>query len=236
MVAVNIDNDGDMDFIAGNLGNNNKYHIATDRALKLYTSDFDANNFSELIPAYFIKNKEGKFDLYPALDSTQLADQMPSIKKKYLLSADYARVDMKELLNAIKAKNMKEFVCETTTSVWFENLGNGQFKQHALPIEAQFASINAIIASDIDGDGNTDMVLAGNEYQEEATTGRYDASYGLFLKGNGKGGFTKTDPLKSGFIIDGDVKDMVSIQTRKSKLVVAGVNDAAVKCFKINRK
>ncbi|MEO7766663.1 MAG: VCBS repeat-containing protein [Ferruginibacter sp.] len=234
--ATDVDKDGDIDFIVGNLGNNNKYHIAPDRPLKLFTGDFDNNHFSDIIPAYYIKNNKRQYELFPALDRTQLADQIPSIKKTYLLSADYAKANMNELINAIPAKDMKEFVCETTTSVWLENVGNGQFKQHPLPIEAQFAPVNSIIAKDIDGDGNMDILLAGNEYQEEAITGRYDASYGLFLKGNGKGGFTKTTPVKSGFIIDGDVKGMISVKTKKGELIIAAVNDAAVKCFKVNRK
>ena len=143
---------------------------------------------------------------------------------------------MQSLLTTIHAKDMMEKVCETTTSVWIENLGNGQFKQHALPVEAQFAPVNAIVADDMDGDGITDLLLAGNEYQAEVVTGRYDASYGLFLRGNGNGKFTAVSPVKSGFIINGDVKGMAILRGRKEKLIIAAVNNAAVKCFKISSK
>ena len=131
---------------------------------------------------------------------------------------------------------MKQFVCETTSSVWLENMGNGQFKKHVLNLEAQVAPVNAIIAEDMDKDGNIDILLAGNEYQGEAVAGRYDASYGLLLKGNGKGGFMKVDAVKSGFIIDGDVKGMITIQTKKNKMIIAAVNDEPLKCFTINLK
>jgi len=59
--------------------------------------------------------------------------------------------------------------------------------KHVLPIEAQFAPVNSILCNDFDNDGHLDLLLAGNEYQVEVMIGRYDASYGLLLRGNGKG-------------------------------------------------
>ena len=93
-------------------------------------------------------------------------------------------------------------------SCWIENIGNGKFVMHALPMEAQFAPVNAIVCADMDGDGIKDILLAGNEYQTEVMTGRYDASYGCFLKGINNKEFKAISPAISGFKIDGDVKDM----------------------------
>lgn len=234
--AVDLDNDGDIDFIAGNLGLNNKFHIAPGRPLKLYSGDFDANKSIDLIPAYYIKDNKGKYELFPSLDRNQLADQLPSIKKKFLLNIDYAKISMQQLLDIIRTKDMLEKDCQTTTSVWIENTGNGKFIAHPLPLEAQFAPVNSSLAFDMDGDGNTDMLLAGNEYQNEITTGPYDASYGLFLRGNGKGGFTPVTPRQSGFILDGDIKGLRVIQDKKgNKMILAAVNDSRLKCFKINK-
>ena len=201
--AADLDNDGDIDFIAGNLGLNNKFHVTADRPLKLYAGDFDANKSVDIIPAYYIKNNREEYELFPALDRTQLADQLPSIKKKFLLNIDYAKTNMQDLLHNIHAKDMIEKDCQTTASVWIENLGNGKFTVHSLPLEAQLAPVNSVLTGDMDGDGNTDILLAGNEYQNEVTTGPYDASYGLFLKGNGKGIFKPVTPRQSGFILDG---------------------------------
>ena len=231
--AADIDGDGDMDFIAGNMGLNNKFHITPERPLKLYAGDFDGNNSTDLIPAYYIKNNDGQYDLFPALDRNQLADQLPSVKKKYLLNIDYAKTGMKALLDYIHAKDMVEKECQTTSSIWIENLNNGKFEAHALPMEAQFSPVNAIIADDLDGDGIKDLLLAGNEYQAEVVSGQYDASYGLFLKGNGKGQFAAVSPVQSGFLIAGDVKSMVKINGKKGKIILAAVNDAAIKCFSI---
>jgi hypothetical protein len=100
-------------------------------------------------------------------------------------------------------------------------------------MEAQFAPVNAIVAADIDNDGLTDLVLAGNEYQADVITGRYDASYGCFLKGGAKG-FTVIPPLQSGFITEGDVKSMLLVPAaNKERLLAVGINNEAVKVFRL---
>ena len=206
--AVDIDNDGDIDYVAGNMGLNNKFHPTTERPVMLYAKDMDKNGSIDLIPAYYIKNNEGKYELYPGVDRNQLADEVPGIKKKYLLHKDFSGITMEKLASDYGKDGWTKLRCTNMQSVWIENLGKGKFKMHELPLQAQFAPVNAIVANDIDGDGNVDLIIAGNEYQTEASTGRYDASYGLVLRGNGKGNFTPVDILKSGFIVDGDVKDL----------------------------
>ncbi len=101
-----------------------------------------------------------------------------------------------------------------------------------MPIEAQFAPVNAIVCADIDGDGVKDILLAGNEYQTEVMTGRYDASYGCFLKGWGNKQFKAVSPVVSGFKIDGDVKDMKMITTANNKkLLLVAVNNDSLRVF-----
>lgn len=229
---ADIDKDGDMDYIAGNMGLNNKYHIAAGRPMFLYAKDVDKNGFDELIPAYFIKDNEEKYQLFPGLDRNQLSEQLPAIKKKYLLHADYAKVKMEQLKSDLGADGWMELKCETSASVWIENLGNGKFTLHPLPVMAQVAPVNSIVAADVDEDGNTDLVIAGNEYQSAVSSGRYDASCGLVLKGNGKGSFAPIDILKSGLMIDGDVKDMKVISVKDiGKELLAAPNDSKLKTF-----
>ena len=232
---ADIDKDGDMDYIAGNMGINNKYHLAPGRPMMLYAKDLDKNGYDELIPAYYIKNNNDQYELYPALDRNQLAEQVPSVKKKYLLHKDYSKVTMTQLIDDFGADGWTVLKCETFSTLWIENLGNGKFKTHALPIQAQVAPVNSIVADDMDEDGNIDLVIAGNEYQVAATTGRYDGSYGLLLKGNGKGYFTPVNSAESGIIIDGDVKDLKMINIKnKGKLLLAASNDNPLKTFLLN--
>jgi hypothetical protein len=233
--AADIDKDGDTDFIAGNMGLNDKFHATPHQPYMLYAKDVDGNGSMDLIPAYYIKNNDGMYDLFPGIDRTQFADQVLVIKKRYLLNEDFAKINMKKLIDDIGPKDMLEFKCETMASVWIENTGSGHFKMHQLPLRAQFAPVNSILATDMDNDGNVDLLLGGNEYQAETGTGRYDASYGQFLKNDGKGGFSSITPLQSGFIVEGDIKSLKQITTKNNEqLILAAVNNDLLRCFKIN--
>ena len=124
--------------------------------------------------------------------------------------------------------------CNETRSCYFENTGNGKFVKHVLPIEAQFSPVNAIICDDLDNDGFKDLLLAGNEYQAEVITGRYDASYGCFLRGGRNKSFTSVPPATCGFILNGDVKDMSLIRLASGeKIVLAAVNNDSMRVFRI---
>ncbi len=234
--AVDINHDGNIDYVAGNMGWNNDYHLSAERPLRFYAKDMDHNGIIDLIPAYYIKNSQGEYKLYPDLDRNQLADEVPAVKKKYLLHADFAKLDMDQLRSDFGAEGWTELKCETSSSVWIENKGDGRFVLHELPLYAQFAPVNAILAEDLDGDGNIDLVLAGNEYQSAPGRGRQDASYGLVLKGDGRGDFMPVGPVNSGLILDGDVKDLKMIHAGKGqRLMLAAVNDDSLRCFMLKK-
>ncbi|MBD0254453.1 MAG: VCBS repeat-containing protein [Cytophagales bacterium] len=232
LAAADLDRDGDPDLVAGNLGLNNRYQASPTQPIKLFAKDLDHNGSIDPIMAYYLPNGEGQRQLYPAIGRDQFALQVPGIKSKFPQHAGYSAVAVGQLFNENDRQGMLELTCEETRTVWLENKGNGRFALHPLPVEAQLAPVNAVVCTDADGDGFLDLLLAGNEYQAEVTAGRYDASYGLLLKGNGKGGFTPVGPAASGFIVDGDVKDLKLIDTGNGEpLVVAAVNDAPLKVF-----
>jgi len=233
---VDVDKDGDLDFVIGNVGLNNRYGPSVERPMKLFAKDMDGNGLEELIPAYYIKDAGGGYQLFPALDRNQLAQEIPAVKKKYLLHKDYSTVTMAQLKDDFGAGGWTELTCEAAASVWIENTGGGKFRTHMLPVQAQFAPVNSIVAEDVDGDGVTDLVLAGNEYQAEANSGRSDASYGLVLKGDGKGGFVPVDGSRSGLVLDGDVRDLKMINVKnKGKVLLAAPNDSKLKTFTLRR-
>jgi hypothetical protein len=233
---VDVDKDGDLDFVVGNAGLNTRYGPSADRPMKLFAKDMDKNGMEELIPAYYIKDAGGGYQLFPALDRNQLAQEIPVVKKKYLLHKDYSTVTMAQLKDDFGADGWTELTCETAASVWIENLGGGKFRAHLLPVQAQFSPVNSIVAEDVDGDGVADLVLAGNEYQAEFNSGRSDASYGLVLKGDGKGGLAPVDPVHSGLILDGDVRDMKMIHVKnKGRVLVAAPNDSKLKTFTLRQ-
>jgi hypothetical protein len=230
LIATDVDGDGDVDFIAGNLGLNNNYHASAKYPVKLYADDIDNNGKIDPILFYYIKDENGDRQLFPSINLDQLASNVPLLKKKFSSNKDFAKATPDEIFT--DSKNLQILTCNETRSCWLENKGNGKFEMHVLPMEAQFAPVNAIICSDMDDDGINDILLAGNEYQTEVRTGRYDASYGSFLKGMGNKDFKFISPEKSGFFINGDVKDMKLITNAKNeKLILIGVNDDSLKVF-----
>ena len=233
LAAADLDQDGDMDLVAGNLGMNCDYQVSDTTPMELFAADLDGNGSIDPIPFYYIKDHTGVKRLYPGINRRQFADQVPAIKKQYLHHAQYAQATFNDIFKA--KDSVHHYTCTQTRSCWFENVGNGQFRCHYLPPEAQFAPVNAILCDDFDGDGITDLLLAGNEYQAEVMTGRYDASYGCFLKGVGHKQFQTIPPVRSGFIVHGDVKDMALITTgRGQKMVLVAINNDYLKVMAVN--
>ncbi|MDP4261219.1 MAG: VCBS repeat-containing protein [Bacteroidota bacterium] len=234
LIAADIDNDGDLDLIAGNLGLNCLYKVSKKEPMQLFASDIDRNGMIDPIFFYYIKDNDGVRRSFPAISRSQFAEQVPAIKKKFLLYQDYAKASFDDIFEGKTKDGLLKFQCNETRSCWLENMGNGKFIKHPLPVEAQFAPVNAIVCDDFDNDGYKDLLLAGNEYQTEVMTGRYDASYGCFLKGSSKKTFETVSPVKSGFIVRGDVKDMALIRSAKGeKIILAAVNNDTLRVFKV---
>ena len=107
------------------------------------------------------------------------------------------------------------------------NNGAGKFTASALPNLAQIAPIKAIVPHDVDGDGNLDLIVAGNLYDAEPNTPRADAGNGLWLRGNGKGHFRAVPPAESGLLTPMNVNGLTLITTPPGKaLLVANTGDA----------
>ena len=226
VAVADVDGDGDLDIIAGNLGTNNPYHVTAATPLKLLAKDFKGNGRIDPLLCYYLPDDAGKMTLQLGMNLAQLTRQMPSFKKRYLKNADFAMADLSELFPDATLKDAITLQCNELHTCWFENLGNGKYRKHILPAAAQFAPVNAILAHDLDGDGKPDLLLAGNEYQAEVMTGRYDASYGLLLKGDGKGNFLPITHVNEGIFIKGDVKDMKLIKNGQGdNLILVGINN-----------
>lgn len=235
LVATDIDSDGDIDLVAGNLGLNCEYNVSLQEPMQLFAIDLDGNGSIDPFLFYYIKDGDGIKRSYPAISRGRFAERVPAIKKQFLLNENYAQASYKDIFKGKAPEKILQLRCDETRTCYFENTGNGKFIKHALPVEAQFSPVNTIICDDLDNDGFKDLLLAGNEYQAEVMTGRYDASYGCFLRGSSNKSFTSVPPATSGFILNGDVKDMSLIRlSNGEKMVIAAVNNDYMRVFKIS--
>jgi hypothetical protein len=149
---------------------------------------------------------------------------MPSIKKKFDTYAKFSDADFSAMFSNRELEDVYKLKATNFASTYIENKGGGRFDLHPLPLQAQFSAVQSIAAGDYDGDGHLDALIAGNFYSPDFMTGRYDASIGLLLKGNGKGGFTPLPASQSGIHITGDARSLQTIHLGKKPVVAVGVN------------
>ena len=222
------DGDGDIDFIAGNLGLNYKYKANKDETFDIYFNDFDKNKKNDIVLSYF--NDGEKFPVRGRECSSQ---QIPAIKSKFKNYDSFSTATLEDIYTGGDLDKSLHYQVKTFASVYIENQGD-TFKIHQLPNEAQVSSINKILVEDFNKDGHLDAVIAGNLYASEVETPRADASIGLFLKGNGDGSFSIISPRESGFVMSGDTKDMSILKTNSSTFIVGAKNNDYLQTIRIN--
>jgi hypothetical protein len=177
------DNDGDVDLILGNLGLNYKYQASEQKPFRIYLNDFDENETYDIVLSY--KNDDTE---YPVRGRQCSSQQMPVIKEKFKDYNTFASASLEEIYSDKMLEESINYEITSFQSVYLENKG-GAFIAKPLNYQAQFSNINSIVVNDVDNDGNLDAILGGNLYNAEVETPRNDASYGLWIKGDGKGGF-----------------------------------------------
>ena len=227
--AGDFNEDGAIDFVIGNHGKNSRLKTSPSHPITMLVNDFDKNRSAEQIIS--IPNGEKAFPLALRHD---LVMQLPSLKKKYLYYKDYKGQQVTDIFNEKQIRtSAKSSVYTTETSLAINN-GNGTFTVKPLPIEAQFAPIYALFVKDLDKDGHLDIIMGGNFYRSKPEVGIYDASYGLVLKGNGKGDFTALSAAESGFSVKGEIRDFVDLKVGGKEMIVVGRNNAAAVLYSVN--
>ncbi|MGK2864063.1 MAG: VCBS repeat-containing protein [Chitinophagaceae bacterium] len=231
------DNDGDIDFIIGNMGLNSFYRASEKYPVRLYGKDFDSNGVYDMIPSLYLPDKDGKMKEFPAQNRDDLLEQIIYKRKIYATHQPYALAGMKELLTAQDLKGALILEGNNFRNSFIRNEGNGKFTMIPLPAAAQFSTINGMVVEDFDGDGNLDVIINGNDFGTEVSVGRYDAFNGLFLKGDGKGSFIPLSILQSGIFIPGNGKSLVKLRSANGKcLLAAGQNRGAMKIFELKKQ
>lgn len=230
LAAEDIDGDGDVDLTAGNLGSNNIFKVSDEAPLELFVNDFDENSLSEPILA---EHREG--GLYTWARRDELLEQIPGLQSRIPSYSSYADLTVQELFDREKLEEAERKRVYSFKSSYFENRGSEGFERHDLPVEAQFSPIQSILPLDYNGDGNSDLLTAGNFFGSDTKQGRYDADFGTLLAGDGNGNF-KTIPVeKSGLFIRGEVRAIETLKTRQENtLILVARNDNTLLIYRTN--
>ena len=219
--AADMDGDGDTDLVVGNCGLNTQFHASEKEPMTLYYKDFNEDGYIDPILCYYVNGVS-----YPSAALDDLTKQLPTLKKKFLEYKDYANATINDLFTPDQLKGAGVLKAETMQTVYLENEGSKGFTLHSLPLEAQYAPVYGIAITDINGDGNKDLLLAGNNSWTQIKFGRYSANHGMAFLSNGKGGFTYVPQMQSGLQIRGNVRSLKPVHSRGQTKVLAGINNS----------
>ena len=222
------DNDGDMDLIVGNLGLNYKYQASKEKPFRVYLNDFDKNATYDIVLSYKSDDTE-----YPVRGRQCSSEQMPAIKEKFKNYNSFASASLEEIYSDQMLEESLKYEITSFASVYLQN-NDGKFIAKPLPYQAQFSNIHALVVEDIDRDGYLDVVLGGNLYNAEVETPRNDASYGLWLKGDGANGFLALAPRETGLVVRGDIRNMKPIKVGGQTHLLVAKNNQALQQIRIN--
>ncbi|WP_289060671.1 VCBS repeat-containing protein [uncultured Zobellia sp.] len=224
------DQDGDTDYILGNLGLNSKYKVSSGEPLCIYANDYDKDGRIDPIMCYYI---DGENHLAHSRD--EIIGQVNAMRSRFKTYRSYAETSFDKSFLPEELEESYVVKSHTFASSYLENMGDGRFSLSQLPLEVQTAPVEGIAVDDFDGDGNLDVLMTGNSYATEAATGRYDAFIGALLKGNGQGTFENVSVQESGFLNDLDGSGLVSIKRGDGvQNILAANNDTRLKVFQVN--
>jgi hypothetical protein len=228
LAAEDLDTDGDLDIVAGNLGLNIKFKASHEKPFKVYVNDFDENGSHDVYLAYY--DVDGS--QFPIRGRQCSSEQMPFISEKFGSYDEFGKATIEEILEG-RMDGAIERAAETFESVVLINQGNLRFEWKALPNEAQISPIQDILVHDYNGDSILDLFVIGNYYNREVETTRSDAGIGCVLIGNGKGDFVAEHPVKSGVKSYHDARKVLQIRTASGQKIIVANNNALADFYQL---
>ena len=220
LVAGDFDNDGDMDYVAGNLGLNTNYTATPTEPMTIIAKDIDNNGSLDSMVFCYMTGDDGNRQSFPIASRDDLVGQIITMRKKFPTYQSYGLASMDDIWSETDKKNAIILQSTEMRTSFIENMGNGKFEMHPLPLQAQEAPVYGMLANDIDEDGNLDLILVGNDYGMDPYSGRHDAFNGLCLKGDGTGNFNAMQTANTGFYVPGDAKGLAKLYTANNEPVI----------------
>ena len=239
ILPADLNNDGFMDYVLGNMGVNSFYRATEKEPVRIYAADFDKNGIYDAVPSLFLPDRKGEQSVrkeFPAQIRDDLTKQLIEMRNKFKTYNSFANASMDQLFSKEQLDSAIILQAVNFKSSVLINDGKGQFKMTALPAEAQFSCVYGMVADDFDNDGNLDLAINGNDFGTEVSVGRYDAMNGLLLYGKGDGSFQPATILQSGIFIPGNGKSLVKLRSSTGKyLLAAGQNRGPLKLFELKQ-
>jgi enediyne biosynthesis protein E4 len=220
IIAGDFAGNGRVDFIIGNVGLNTRLQAKPNEPVTMYVKDFAHSGFVQQIISYY---NNGKPYLLALRDD--LIRSLPYLNVRYVDYKQYAKQTVTEVFTQQELSEALVKNAYTFATTLARNNGDGSFTMMPLPAEAQIAPIYGILATDIDGDGKPDLLMAGNFDGVQPEIGKMSAGYGVYLQGDGKGHFTPVRALESGFLVPGQARDIQSVRTRKGRIYIVSRNN-----------
>jgi enediyne biosynthesis protein E4 len=229
IAAADVNGDGKIDLIMGNIGDNFYLHPDSLNPVKLWINDFDQNGTKDNIMTRTVDGKD-----VPVFLKHEMEEQIPSLKKQNLKHGEFAKKSIQDLFSSDVLNNTQVKKFNYTSSVVAINNGNGNFTIRKLPDMVQLSSVNAIEVADVNNDGNADLILGGNEFGFLPQFGRLDGSFGHVLLNNGKGKFTWINPKHSGLQLPEQIRNIKKIKSQDNFYLLFLRNDEYPELYKIN--
>ncbi len=229
ITAVDFNKSGNIDYVLGNEGLNDRYTATLEKPLYIIAKDFDNNGIVDPVMSAWT---DGNY--YPVPWRNDLIRQIPFMSKRFPKYIDYSTVTTAELFTPEELQGSIKLKATMFESSLLRKNKDGKFAISSLPFQAQFAPVRGIISSDFNHDDNPDLLMIGNNFNTEAFTGSQDAFIGLFLRGNDDGDLSPVPVTQSGFFDDGDGRALVSLLDKNNNsLIFAAQNDDSLKVFEI---
>jgi hypothetical protein len=225
LLVEDLNHDGHPDLVIGNEGLNTQCKASDAEPAEMYFKDFDDNGSVDPILCFYMQGKS-----YPYVTRDELFDQMSMMRTRFPDYKSYADASLTDIFTPVELKDAGHLQVNNLATTCFLSDAKGKLHASSLPLEAQLSPVYTITALDYDHDGNSDLLLCGNINRARLRFGKYDANYGILLKGDGKGHFQYIPQLRSGFKLWGDVRDVVEV----NHLLLFGINQLGIKAYKEN--
>tara|TARA_B100001173_G_C16029159_1_gene565669 strand:- start:1359 stop:4670 length:3312 start_codon:yes stop_codon:yes gene_type:complete len=225
---ADFDNDGDMDYVAGNFGLNSQLKTSVEYPVGIFAKDYDNNGSVDPILSCYDEGKN-----YPVFSKDDIQQQLTILKNRFVRYNEYAGLTIDQIFTPEELKDSKVLYAKNFETSYIENLGNSQFKIMPLPKESQLSPIYGLTTGDFNQDGHLDIVMGGNFTASRVKFGHYDSIKGICLLGNGSGQFTNLDASDSGLMVTGEIRDIQKIiSSNGEEYLVFSRNNDTPKIYK----